>query len=97
MEFQCHKTFCISNKIYSIAWGLYPTMKKVDDCQYDLCLDVDFQDNGENERIILKEKANNCVYTGSFEQTTSVSVKASSMNCPILESSILQVISYLFL
>ena len=69
-------------------------MKKVDDCQYNLCLDVDFHDNGENEKIILVEIAN-CVYSGSFQQTTSVSVTASSMDCPMVESSMLQVLSYL--
>ena len=43
-----------------------------------LCLEVNFNDGGPNERAIL-DKIDNCVYTGSFRN--GVKIAASSLDC----------------
>ena len=50
---------------------------------------VDFHDNGPNEMIMLDE-INACVYSGTFENE-EVAVAISSVDCPMTESSMMQV------
>ena len=64
-------------------------MTYYDDCKMDLCLNVDFNDGGQNEMISFEQNANaECVYSGAFEN--EVTVAASSYDCPMDENSMLQ-------
>ena len=53
------------------------------------CLKIDFHDNGPNEMIVL-DKMGDCVYYGTFENE-KVDIAASSMDCPMIENSTMQV------
>ena len=61
--------------------------------QADLCLNVKFADNGEDERILFK-KVVDCVYSGTFEGS-NVFAAATFESCPSME--IIEVISKLLI
>ena len=54
-----------------------------------LCLEVNFNDGGPNEKAFLN-RMDNCVHSGSFENL-EVAIAATSEKCPIEETSTLQV------
>ena len=54
-----------------------------------LCLEVNFNDGGPNEKAFLN-RIDNCVYSGSFEKL-DVAIAATSEECPIEETSTMQV------
>ena len=58
-----------------------------------LCLEVDFQDGGSNQMILLEE-IDDCVYYGAFQYTFTLhdnAVAASFLDCPMVENSMMQV------
>ena len=54
-----------------------------------LCLEVNFNDGGPNEKAFLN-RIDNCVHSGSFEKL-EVAIAATSEECPIEETSTMQV------
>ena len=54
-----------------------------------LCLEVNFNDGGPNEKAFLN-RIGNCVHSGSFEKL-EVAIAATSEECPIEETSTMQV------
>ena len=66
--------YILFNKTYNhvsiVAWSMMPTIRT---CQGSnpndggLCLEVNFNDGGPNEKAFLN-RIDNCVYSGSFEK-----------------------------
>ena len=54
-----------------------------------LCLEVNFNDGGPNEKAFLN-RIDNCVHSGSFEKL-EVAIAATSEKCPTEETSTMQV------
>ena len=54
-----------------------------------LCLEVNFNDGGPNEKAFLN-RIDNCVHSGSFENV-DVAIAATSEECPRIETSNMQV------
>jgi len=54
-----------------------------------LCLEVNFNDRGPNEKAFLN-RIDNCVHSGSFEKL-EVAIAATSEECPTEETSTMQV------
>ena len=54
-----------------------------------LCLEVNFNDGGPNEKAFLN-RIDNCVHSGSFEKL-EVAIAATSEECPVEETSTMQV------
>ena len=73
------------------AWSGIPKITYYADCDEDehLCLEVDFEDGGQNE-VIYFDEIDDCVYSGGFEDE-EVTAAASSVDCPMEENSMLQV------
>ena len=80
------------NHVSIVAWSMIPTIRN---CQGSnpndggLCLEVNFNDGGPNEKAFLNRIAN-CVHSGSFEKL-EVAIAATSEECPIEETSTMQV------
>ena len=60
-----------------------------------LCLEVNFNDGGPNEKAFLN-RIDNCVHSGSFENV-DVAIAATSEECPRIETSNMQVSILIFL
>ena len=82
----------------ALQLGKIPNISIVQCDETDLCLNVNFMDNAEDERILLDEvrvlhEVVSCVYNGEFE-ATDVYATASFMDCPANESEWLEVPIY---
>ena len=65
-------------KLFSpVVWSILPSIKECGRSAEQLCLEVDFHDNGAKERAYLNG-IDNGVYYGSFEQRTDVAIAATS-------------------
>ena len=60
-----------------VVWSILPSIKECGRSAEQLCLEVDFHDNGVKERAYLNG-IDNGVYYGSFEQRTDVAIAATS-------------------
>ena len=80
------------NHVSIVAWSMIPTIRN---CQgsnpndVGLCLEVNFNDGGPNEKAFLN-RIDNCVHSGSFEKL-DVAIAATSEECPVEETSTMQV------
>ena len=93
MDFFIYILFNITyNHVSIVAWSMIPTIRN---CQGSnpndggLCLEVNFNDGGPNEKAFLN-RMDNCVHSGSFEKL-DVAIAATSEECPIEETSTMQV------
>ena len=72
----------------------YATIPSITYCKQSLeeiCLEVDFHDRGRNERAFLN-RIDNCVFYGSFQGSNAgVAIAASTDNCPMTNTSMMQV------